>query len=174
MLEYIKIPADFFESEPISTIITRYGTGGYSTILLYLHLMCETQKNGKRGVFTIGNIVLTDKAIQAVFNYHGIDVRLSILEDFGLIKRNERSIEVFKFWSDVHDRNSDRYKKWRTEVFKRDGFQCQKCGSKKDIQAHHVKAWKSNQNLRYVVSNGITLCRKCHLVAHGGSWRNGK
>lgn len=117
--------------------------------------------------------MLTDFAIGAVFPYRNVGRILSVLEQFGLIKRNERSIEVFKFWDDVHDRNSDQYKKWRMEVFKRDGFQCQKCGSKKDIQAHHIKAWKSNKSLRYVVSNGVTLCRKCHLDAHGGCWRNG-
>lgn len=174
MADYIKIPANFFESEPIPTIISRYGADSDSIITFYLHLLCETHKTGKHGVFSIGNIVLTGKAIQAVFNYDSIDERLAVLKSYGLIKRNEKSIEVFKFWADAHDRNSDQYKRWRTEVFKRDGFQCQRCGSKNDLQAHHVKAWKNNKELRYVVTNGITLCRKCHLEAHGGCWRNGQ
>jgi hypothetical protein len=29
------------------------------------------------------------------------------------------------------------------------------------------------EELRYDVTNGITLCRSCHLKAHGGCWRNG-
>lgn len=173
MADYIKIPTDFFESNPISTIASLCGEGSDEIVLFYIHLLCETHKPGKQGVFKVGNIVLTDFAIGAVFPYRNVGRILSVLEQFGLIKRNERSIEVFKFWDDVHDRNSDQYKKWRMEVFKRDGFQCQKCGSKKDIQAHHIKAWKSNKSLRYVVSNGVTLCRKCHLDAHGGCWRNG-
>lgn len=44
----------------------------------------------------------------------------------------------------------------------------------KDLQAHHIIHWsdcKDNKDLRYATENGITLCRKCHLEAHGGSWR---
>lgn len=48
---------------------------------------------------------------------------------------------------------------------------CQSCGTKNDIQAHHIKHWKDNKNERYVVSNGVTLCRQCHLNAHGGRWK---
>jgi 5-methylcytosine-specific restriction endonuclease McrA len=72
-----------------------------------------------------------------------------------------------------HDRNSDGYKQWRKAVFVRDRFQCQHCGTKKDIQAHHIKSWMRCEELRYDVSNGITLCRSCHLKAHRGCWKNG-
>ena len=53
-----------------------------------------------------------------------------------------------------------------------DGFKCAECGETKELQVHHIKPWKNNKELRYVVSNGITLCRKCHLKAHGGNWKN--
>jgi 5-methylcytosine-specific restriction endonuclease McrA len=111
--------------------------------------------------------------MESIFPYSDISIRLETLEYYGLIKRNEKSIHVFKFWDDLHDRNSQRYKDWRISVFQRDRYRCQKCGTQKDIQAHHIKSWKNNKDLRYVVSNGITLCRKCHLEAHGGCWKNG-
>lgn len=169
MAKYINIPADFFDSEPINSIERMPGKDG--TILLYLHLLCEAYQNNRKGVFSIGSILLTDDRLHCIFPYSDIGVRLETLEHFGLIKRNKKSIQVIKYWEDQHDRNSPRYKNWRLEVFKRDHFCCVNCGSKKDIQAHHIKAWK-HKDLRYTVANGITLCRKCHLKAHGGCWRN--
>lgn len=168
MAKYIKIPSNFFELEPIKAIVDEE-----KTVLLYLHLLCETHKANKKGVFSICDIALTDRVIESVFRYDSIGERLKTLEQLGLVKRTETSIKVFKPWDDLHDRNSQRYKEWRLNVFKRDGFRCQECGTKKDIQAHHIKPWKNNKSLRYVVSNGITLCRDCHLQAHGGSWKNG-
>ncbi len=52
---------------------------------------------------------------------------------------------------------------WRTSVFHRDDFTCQECGMKGIyIEAHHIKPWRDYKELRYEVSNGITLCRDCH------------
>lgn len=56
------------------------------------------------------------------------------------------------------------YKAWRKKVFGRDKFTCQMpgCGRKSTLQAHHIQKWASNPTLRFEVSNGITLCKKCH------------
>lgn len=57
--------------------------------------------------------------------------------------------------------------KWRKAVFKRDNYTCQCCklrGGK--LSAHHIYAWKTHKHLRYTVSNGITLCTKCHIMYH--------
>lgn len=64
--------------------------------------------------------------------------------------------------------NKDRfYVKWRMDVFGRDDFKCQGCeqigGS---LQAHHIKGWAENKDLRYDIDNGITLCIKCHKELH--------
>lgn len=60
--------------------------------------------------------------------------------------------------------NTPEYRKWRAAVRKRDNSTCQmpKCGSKKAIKTHHIIRWADAPSLRYVVSNGICLCRKCH------------
>jgi len=60
-----------------------------------------------------------------------------------------------------------KYKKWVTSVFERDDFTCQQCGATGAIHAHHVKEWHTNKDLRYEVSNGITLCQDCHQIKHG-------
>jgi len=58
------------------------------------------------------------------------------------------------------------YNNWRINVFIRDNRECQKCGSKKDIQAHHIKPWSQFKNVRLDINNGITLCKKCHAKTH--------
>jgi len=63
----------------------------------------------------------------------------------------------------LRPRLTTKYKIWRTTVFKRDNYTCQKCerrGGK--LEAHHIKSWISYPKLRFIISNGITYCYKCH------------
>lgn len=65
------------------------------------------------------------------------------------------------------ERSSKEYSEWRKAVFNRDNFTCQICGQVGGgLQAHHVKPWATNVNERYQVSNGVTLCVKCHKALH--------
>jgi len=66
-------------------------------------------------------------------------------------------------------RHSLEYTIWRNEVYKRDNWTCRICGKKckaKDIIAHHLQLFSEFPELRFVVDNGITLCRSCHLKLH--------
>jgi len=56
------------------------------------------------------------------------------------------------------------YKNWSRAVRERDNFQCQwpGCGNSGRLEVHHIKTWGSYPGLRYDISNGITLCKKCH------------
>lgn len=63
------------------------------------------------------------------------------------------------------------YRMWRTAVFERDDFTCQNAdcnirGGK--LHAHHIKRWADYPELRYVTSNGVTLCEDCHYAEHRG------
>jgi 5-methylcytosine-specific restriction endonuclease McrA len=64
--------------------------------------------------------------------------------------------------------------KWRKGVFVRDSYTCQLCGQiGGSLQAHHKKAWKTHEELRFDEENGVTLCKFCHLnIAHNGSFKN--
>ena len=56
-----------------------------------------------------------------------------------------------------------RYIRWRKEIFERDSFTCQICRKVGVyLESHHIKSWKNYPELRYVLDNGITLCRECH------------
>lgn len=68
-----------------------------------------------------------------------------------------------------HDeRKTLEYKRWRFDVYSRDGFTCQQCGDAKggNLNAHHILPFASHPLLRTVVSNGITLCKPCHDALH--------
>lgn len=54
---------------------------------------------------------------------------------------------------------------WATMIKLRDG-KCTECSSVYDLHAHHIKSFKDNENLRYDVNNGITLCGQCHRKWH--------
>lgn len=56
-----------------------------------------------------------------------------------------------------------KYKDWRKAVFVRDDYVCQSCKKRgSDLEAHHIKSWDDYPDLRYCISNGITLCKSCH------------
>lgn len=55
---------------------------------------------------------------------------------------------------------------WAKKVIDRDGKICQKCGSEKSLEAHHIWPQGWFEHLRYVVKNGITLCSRCHGEAY--------
>lgn len=62
-----------------------------------------------------------------------------------------------------------KHKNWREKVFKRDNYTCQKCkarsgnGKAVKLEAHHIKPFAYFKDLRYNMSNGLTLCKNCHI-----------
>jgi hypothetical protein len=64
-------------------------------------------------------------------------------------------------------RNTKEYKDWRIAVYRKDNFTCRCCGTiGKDLNAHHIKNFADNRDLRIDVSNGVTLCVECHREFH--------
>lgn len=67
----------------------------------------------------------------------------------------------------VEGRRSSEYKLWRASVFERDNYTCQICNSRGvRLNAHHIKSYAHHRDLRYVISNGVTLCESCHKLVH--------
>lgn len=59
--------------------------------------------------------------------------------------------------------HSYKYRQWRLRVLERDKWICQRCGQKHiRIEAHHVKSFDLFHKLRFIIRNGIALCKKCH------------
>lgn len=71
-------------------------------------------------------------------------------------------------------RSTSKYKQWCKDVYKKDWYTCQCCGESKNIvkNAHHIINFSDNENHRYEISNGITLCKECHYTTVKGSFHN--
>ena len=61
---------------------------------------------------------------------------------------------------------SKKYQEWRSLVMSRDLYKCVNCGSTghvtNPLQVDHIKPKSLYPDLMYTVSNGRTLCRRCH------------
>ena len=48
-------------------------------------------------------------------------------------------------------------------IYERDNFTCQMCWEKGGrLNSHHIIPYNDSKKLRFEVTNGITLCIKCH------------
>lgn len=59
---------------------------------------------------------------------------------------------------------------WAKSVLEFDGNKCCYCGSTENLNAHHIKSKSEFPELANKIENGVTLCRKCHRLAHNGSY----
>lgn len=60
-----------------------------------------------------------------------------------------------------------RWQRKRLEIFQRDDFTCQSCGSKnKTLHAHHLCYFKGHDPWDYDNFFIITLCEDCHEIFH--------
>jgi len=57
---------------------------------------------------------------------------------------------------------------WAELVKSRDDFKCQEegCGSRINVEAHHILPWSKHPELRFEISNGVTLCFRHHCKRH--------
>ncbi len=63
------------------------------------------------------------------------------------------------------------YRNWRLLVLRRDKYICQECNKPDSREAHHIRSYIDYPKLRYMVSNGKTLCKDCHKAQHRKGWR---
>jgi 5-methylcytosine-specific restriction endonuclease McrA len=56
------------------------------------------------------------------------------------------------------------YEQIRQQVLRRDGWRCQNCGSRSNLEVHH-KEFRS-QGGDDSENNLITLCGRCHALIH--------
>ena len=74
--------------------------------------------------------------------------------------------EFDKDWKKVkyHDYiKSDKWKAKRLECLKRDNYQCQKCGTAKNLVIHH---WTYDRLGNEDLGDIVTLCKNCHKKVH--------
>ena len=63
-------------------------------------------------------------------------------------------------------RNNKVQSEWARRVKERDGYACVICGSVNDLMAHHLISATDKPQWQDLLGNGITLCRRCHILLH--------
>lgn len=58
---------------------------------------------------------------------------------------------------------------WVSAILKRSGGECEKCGARGHLHAHHIKPVETHPELRLDRGNGIALCHLCHWEIHNGA-----
>jgi len=66
----------------------------------------------------------------------------------------------------ILDREDKLVRAWRKRVLEQNKFQCVDCGSKVNLEVHHIAAWAEYPELRVDDENGETLCNTCHATRH--------
>lgn len=92
------------------------------------------------------------------------------------VKKNDEYYKIGDFVFEADDkfilpltdktRSEKGYSKFRKKVLDRDNYTCQLCGSKNDLEVHHIKPYAKYPCLRVSVNNGITYCKQCHKAIH--------
>ncbi|RMD45420.1 MAG: HNH endonuclease [Aquificota bacterium] len=97
---------------------------------------------------------------------------------FGWEKYSEVAEKILKFhlkisillFSSINNymktwRQTKEYRLWRIKIIRRDK-RCKICGSIKSRQAHHLNSGSFFPNERFLLENGICLCKDCHSQFH--------
>lgn len=64
------------------------------------------------------------------------------------------------------NRTSEDASAWKLAVLSRDNYSCRMCGSKDELQAHHINSWTDFPEDRFILENGLTMCKPCHSFYH--------
>ena len=67
---------------------------------------------------------------------------------------------------DTSQRNNSLQPGWKKKVLTRDGHACVICGETVNVDAHHLISASAVPGWQSKLSNGITLCRRCHKLLH--------
>ena len=136
---------------------------------------------GKENRMTVAQITTTELARMKpdAFSLDLAEYELAQLEKTARRKANrlkflERKARKFLRKQKKHkkrispyDRKSPEYKRFRLAVLRRDGFQCVRCHAKEDLHVHHcMVTYADSRKRRIDVSNGVTVCLKCHELEH--------
>ncbi len=78
-------------------------------------------------------------------------------------KKKRKSLKGVKKYEDFLQ--TEYWAAVRLKVFRRDKFTCQVCGSKKEIQAHHM-TYSIYKKEHLNLSQLMTLCQSCHYEWH--------
>ncbi len=75
---------------------------------------------------------------------------------------NSRGNDPFKDPLNIKSYTHEEYNTWKEIILEQDNYECQKCGSKKNLHCHHIIPIKLEPIFSLDPNNGIVLCENCH------------
>ncbi len=157
------------------TFLDKYGTENpfASEIIKERIKITNTEKYGVASAMQLPEVV--EKSRRTCMERYGVP-NYSQTEKFRQSFSGENS-PAWKGDDVIHgrvERFDPQYRQWRRAVYIRDAYTCQCCGARNKVgnggtvqlHAHHIKNWIDNQEDRFDVDNGITLCSECHYAFH--------
>ena len=132
------------------------------------YFLCECSCNSKKRKIVAGHSLIKGTSISCgcVRNKKASD---------RMIKRNRERPKEKHYLYNPNLTEEERVKRrcfrrevnaWCANVYKKDDYKCVVCGSNRNKSAHHLNSWNTYPEERFLVSNGITLCKACHLQFH--------
>ncbi len=67
--------------------------------------------------------------------------------------------------ANLKKRNNTTVNHWAQRIIRHQPF-CSICGSKENLEAHHIIPVGNSRRYMYQETNGITLCHECHKLVH--------
>lgn len=153
-----------------NTIVEKYGVCNVFASDDVKKKIAETNINKYGYKCSLKNKYVKEKSERSCLDRYGVKNYVELFKG-KFIKENSPVWKGGVSYSRV-ERATHEYIKWRNSVYSRDEYRCQCCGERNGsghavtLCAHHIKNWKDNPDDRYDVSNGITLCEKCHNKFH--------
>jgi len=130
-----------------------------------ISLFFKGRPSGRKGIFKHSPETIEKLRLLSSGRKPSIEARAKLSES----NRGEKSHLWKGGVNNTNDtiRKSLNFKLWREAVYERDGWICQNCHKKGGrLNPHHIKAFSLFPGLRFEVSNGMTLCQKCHKELH--------
>lgn len=157
-----------FKEKLKETNLKRYGVENPSSTKFVREKVAITNTKRYGGIApTVSDDVKKKVAITCMERY-GVSSPLAIWDRRGENNPNWKG----GVSANYDDRLSYECMIWKKDVYKKDLYTCQCCGAKNGngkhivLNAHHILNWSDNEEFRYDLDNGITLCDNCHRLFH--------
>lgn len=161
---------DAFDEQRSKTNIERYGSKNVFGSKEIIERIKKTNIDKYGAPYPQGSQDVREKTKRTCMERYGVEYYIDLFKG-AFIKENSPVWKGGVENSRV-ERATYEYNQWRRSVFEKDLYTCVKCGAKSapgnsvELNAHHILNWNDNEEYRYDVDNGITLCQCCHNEFH--------
>lgn len=152
-------------------LIYDYPRQGYKAGEYRKYINGHNARGRKRAPETIAKMIATKKRNNKPLPPVSAETRKK-LSEAGKRRHAHRTERYDGGHPNQRGRWSPEFREWRTAIFHRDRYTCWDCGKKGGrLNAHHLKSWAKYPELRFVLTNGITVCEDpCHKIRTKRDW----